>query len=86
MKNKIKLTDLSHLEPLNDEMAYLKGGEENGPFCSGCKCVCQCVNDKDADTNGNNNRNSARSNGGESNGWDGVIGIATILIAIRSIL
>ena len=44
MKNKIKLTDLSHLEPLNDEMDSVKGGTETGPLCFGCSCACTCVN------------------------------------------
>ena len=47
MKSKIKLTDLSHLKPLNDDMAYLKGGDndpETGPLCFGCNCACSCTN------------------------------------------
>jgi natural product precursor len=47
MKSKIKLTDLSHLEPL-DEMTHLKGGNDpdegiNNPLCMLCNCGCTCT-------------------------------------------
>ena len=80
MKNKIKLTDLSHLEPLNDEMNHLKGGEEQGPLCWGCKCTCQCSNPNVADTTANNNANSARNNGGASWGVDIAIMVGVGLV------
>ncbi|MCL2435127.1 MAG: TIGR04149 family rSAM-modified RiPP [Lentimicrobiaceae bacterium] len=66
--SKIKLTNLSHLKTLNEELSHLKGGDDptDGPLCWGCKCICQCVNNKDADTIGNNNKNSSRNDGGSS--------------------
>ncbi|MCL2510537.1 MAG: TIGR04149 family rSAM-modified RiPP [Bacteroidales bacterium] len=66
MKRKIKLTDLRHVETSKEEMNHIKGGEEMGPLCWGCKCVCECSNENIANTNATNNGNSARNNGSSS--------------------
>ncbi|MCL2510538.1 MAG: TIGR04149 family rSAM-modified RiPP [Bacteroidales bacterium] len=63
MKNKIKLTDLSHLEPLNDKMAHLKGGDERGPLCFGCNCICTCGNPATAGSTVDSTH-SSKNNGG----------------------
>jgi len=67
MKNKIKLTDLSHIETSKEEMSHLKGGDnpEEGPLCWGCKCACGS-----SEIERDNNKNSARNNGTESWGVD----------------
>jgi len=77
--NKIKLTDLSHLQPLDEKMSHIKGGDdpEQGPLCWGCKCTCQCSNNNTADTTATNNQNSGRNNGGSSWGID--VGIAVLV-------
>jgi natural product precursor len=82
MKSKIKLTDLSRLDSLNDEMDHLKGGDsEEGPFCWGCKCSCECSTQNVADTNATNNHNSARNNGNSS--WGSDIGIIPMVSVIN---
>jgi natural product precursor len=47
MKNKMKLTDLRHVETSKEEMNYIKGGdgvEEGIPWCSpGCNCTASCI-------------------------------------------
>jgi len=77
MKNKIKLTDLSHLEPLNDEMVHLKGGEnpEEGPLCFGCNCGCSCSGEN-SDNNVNSTYNTKRHGGFVSTG------IVTVVVGI----
>jgi natural product precursor len=77
MKSKIKLTDLSHLDPLNDEMAHLKGGDDpdEGPLCWGCKCSCQCSIDYMADATSSAAKESKRDTGNSSWGVDMGIGV-----------
>jgi len=79
MKNKLKLTDLSHLKPLDEEMSHLKGGDdpEKGPLCGGCTCTCQCKNNNDADTTGDNSMRGTRNNGNGS--WYADIAVGAIV-------
>lgn len=63
MKDKIKLTDLSHLEPIDDKMAYLKGGDEKGPLCFGCNCACSCGNPATAGSTVDSTYSSTRHGG-----------------------
>ena len=63
MKQKMKLTDLRHVETSKEEMNHIKGGEQ-GQLCVGCTCVCSCSNDKTVSTqNSTSTSRSSRDNG-----------------------
>jgi len=81
MKNKIKLTDLNHLEPMNDEMAHLKGGDdpEMGPLCFGCNCTCTCTGNTQSDNLIESTYSSKRHSGVISSYWDSGAGKMVII-------
>jgi len=78
MKRKMKLTDLRQVETSKEEMGFVKGGNEEGPPCSGaCGCGCYCQNSQlTSDQNYENLRNSDRNGTVTSKIGDVIIGLA----------